>query len=259
MHDYDDIGKDDFIGETEIDVESRYFDEKWMSSENYPIEKRALKRPECEVATGSIRMWVEVVIDDANLADKALNQSSQSESLASMNSRGNYEKLSIDRPLWIISMMPPGDFELRVIVWEVQNCPIDDPEGLTDIYVTGALPSLDNKTIMRTDTHVRSEGFGSFNWRMKFLIKSEAYLDRNKYKLNLEIWDKDLLSANDYIASRSLDVWPAINACMNTGTKAILKSKGDEKLELECQTLRKLNKGKKPTILITVECLTKHE
>lgn len=60
---------------------------------------------------------------------------------------------------WNISMMPPEELELRVIVWEVLDCPIDDPEGMTDIYVSCSMSSYKNGETRKTDTHIRSTGY----------------------------------------------------------------------------------------------------
>lgn len=55
--------------------------------------------------------------------------------------------------------MPAEDLELRLIVWEVHDCPIDDPEGLTDIFVSCGMPSYKDSLTLKTDTHIRSEGY----------------------------------------------------------------------------------------------------
>lgn len=164
LWDKDPIIGDDFIGETEIDMESRYFDEKWMCTEHYPIETRKVYLPESKQATGSVRLWTEIQLESTASLDKNVQVIGQKSELSNLgtsqsNSRVEYEKAVCNRRDWDISMMPPGGFELRVIVWDLQNCPIDDPEGLTDIYVTCSMPSYDSKIIMRTDTHIRSEGF----------------------------------------------------------------------------------------------------
>lgn len=144
-------------------MEGRYFDEKWMCTENYPIEKRSLYKPETSVAVGSIWMWVEVMLVDSPILNKNVenlgSKVNDSQFSSESSSRADFEKVVANRKTWDISMMPPGGFELRVIVWDVQNCPIDDPEGLTDMYVTCTMPSYDSKLEMKTDTHIRSEGF----------------------------------------------------------------------------------------------------
>ena len=93
--------------------------------------------------------------------------------------------LGVSRFGWDIALMPPEDLELRVIVWEVNDCPIDDPEGLTDIYITGNMSSYPGGISRKTDTHVRSEGYGSFNWRMIFGLKVDEYTEPGNYNLDI--------------------------------------------------------------------------
>lgn len=52
--------RDDYIGETEIDIETRYFDEKWQAIPHYPIETRSLYKDQSSVPTGRIRLWIEI-------------------------------------------------------------------------------------------------------------------------------------------------------------------------------------------------------
>lgn len=176
LWDYDPIVGDDFIGETEIDVESRYFDEKWMCTEYYPIETRELFKPETSVAVGSVRLWVEVLVPEAAKSNRLMDTSKHDNSLLSSHSgsRAEYEKVVANRKKWDISMMPPGGFELRVIVWDIQNCPIDDPEGLTDIYISCKMPSYDPNLEMTTDTHIRSEGFVLFCHKGVLQLENEV-------------------------------------------------------------------------------------
>lgn len=60
MMDYDPLLSDDIIGETSIDLERRYFDEKWINLPEYPIETRELRKAGSCNSTGSIRLWVEI-------------------------------------------------------------------------------------------------------------------------------------------------------------------------------------------------------
>lgn len=155
--DYDDLKFDELIGEVEIDVESRYFDEKFMATEHYPIEKLQLRAPESRHPTGSIRLWVEISLLDLPQVQTKLDQSRDSSNSAT--SRGESEKVSLQRVPWNIALMPPGDYELRVIVWSVSDCPMGDFEDKSDIYVKCGLPSYNQKLIQQTDTHIRSDGF----------------------------------------------------------------------------------------------------
>jgi len=62
--------------------------------------------------------------------------------------------------------------------------------------------------VLRTDTHFRAKnGKASFNWRLKYPITLSSAM---KYqRLQVQLWDKDLISANDMIgeATLKLDRW----------------------------------------------------
>lgn len=74
-----------------------------------------------------------------------------------------------------------------------------DVEGTSDIYIRAF---LDSEEPQETDVHYRCQtGKGSFNWRMQFDCK----FPRKRYYLNLQIWDKDFFSGNDYIADAAID------------------------------------------------------
>jgi C2 domain. len=87
-----------------------------------------------------------------------------------------------------------------VIVWEAEGVPLVDSEGCVDIYITC---KLDDGRTLKTDTHARSQnGKGSFNWRMVFPVT----LPMKSHRLTFQIWDKDLLSKDDFISDATLDI-----------------------------------------------------
>lgn len=201
--------RDDYIGETEIDIETRYFDEKWQTIPHYPIETRSLYKDQSSVPTGRIRLWIEIfdpeevkIREQKILARRESLQMNSQRSLArgadvQVQKTDNLkvtpedsspkpvpkdgvgtpsekkplvteEKKDPERELrlkgifrhrWDISLMPPEELELRVIVWQAEGVPIDDPEGMTDIYVSCSMNSYPGGQTKKTDTHIRSEGF----------------------------------------------------------------------------------------------------
>lgn len=61
LFDYDLIGSDDFIGRTVIDIESRFFNKRYMSIPFNPIESRNLTCDETSSSRGIVRCWVDIV------------------------------------------------------------------------------------------------------------------------------------------------------------------------------------------------------
>lgn len=155
VKDFDDIwegGVDDVIGETEIDLEDRYFSNAWRSlgphpdgyDMKFPIEQRDLMG-ESGVTQGAIECWVEIF----SQRDMPLY------------------------PVMDISAPQKQKFELRVIVWDATDMkPMDTIGDMNDLYITGALSYRDHKNKLKekkqtTDIHWRSSGGkGSFNYRL---------------------------------------------------------------------------------------------
>ena len=102
--------------------------------------------------------------------------------------------------IWDITPKPPIDFELRIVVWEVDGVPSMDVEDCSDLYIEGNFRGK----IQTTDTHFRAQnGFGSFNWRMVWPITlSDEDMDLS---ISFQVWDKDFFSPNDYIAEGTLE------------------------------------------------------
>lgn len=173
--DYDGIG-DDLIGSTSIDIEDRWFTTAWRVMDPKPLERRTLHCPTSSAPQGKLEVWVELVTMDQ----------------------------ARDRPLLDIKPPPPLEFDLRVVIWKVDDVPHMDDEGMSDLYVTGHCSS--NNTLQKTDVHLRAKHhMGSFNWRMVWPITLDQHTKQFPY-LRLQIWDADLFSANDAIAETTLNL-----------------------------------------------------
>ena len=191
MMDYDPLKSDEIIGTTEIDIEARFFDPVYRNLPLYPIETRSLTRGDNQQALGTIRLWVEV-FDPAQVAKAADEYSTKLQNLKASSAFGLpkhsatllpqtgelpapvrtstvvlsdaevEDQLKIDgmsRKIWNIGLMPPEDLELRVVVWRVDDCPREDYEDVSDLYVTVGMPNLRDGVTKKTDTHIRSTGF----------------------------------------------------------------------------------------------------
>ncbi|XP_078093137.1 fer-1-like protein 4 isoform X2 [Mustelus asterias] len=127
----------------------------------------------------------------------------------------------------------PISYELRVIIWNTDDVALDDVNPLTgdrssDIYVKGWLKGLENEK-QETDVHFNSlTGEGNFNWRFVFRFdylptekeivykKKESIfsLEESEFRqpavLLLQLWDYDLISANDFLGSVEVKLYDMV-------------------------------------------------
>jgi hypothetical protein len=92
-------------------------------------------------------------------------------------------------------------------------------------------------------------GKGSFNWRMKFPILIGS--DEDSYRVNIQIWDRDILSFNDFIADATftyqnlaMDAWTSNRRVKRKGPNDVSifsrKSEGDDaKFWIDCKRRNK--------------------
>ena len=167
LWDQDDFVSDDKIGETVIDLEDRYFSNKWRRIIEKPIERRQLMHKSTKLSQGSILLWLEM---------HPLN--------------------AVPEPL-DISEKPPAEFEARLIIWQTSGVADHDVEGTSDLYIRAFVNENKPK---ETDTHYRCQnGKGQFNWRLLFPVK----LPCENCIISLQIWDRDVFSPSDFIADAS--------------------------------------------------------
>ena len=175
--DYDALFSDDLVGETSIDIEDRYFDNRWQALENKPIEVRQLYHPDYERSQGEVLMWLEMFDQD--------------------------EENKMEP--WNIEPEPKSTLQMRLIIYETEGMENLDIEDTSDIYV---MAFVDAEKKSQTDVHYRcSTGVGSFNWRMLIPIE----LPRDKYNLTIQVFDCDILSKDDFICGGRLNLYEILN------------------------------------------------
>ncbi|MCQ2817643.1 MAG: hypothetical protein MJ252_10295 [archaeon] len=178
--DYDPFISDDFIGQTVIDLEDRFFCQRWQALENKPIEVRPLIHPDRKGEQGDISLWLEMF----DLKEKEQRKKK-----------------------WCIETEPKQKFVVEVDVWGTEEMETFDVEGTSDIYIYGF---FDPKKKQSTDVHYRCQsGNASFNWRM--LFDYETPPSTKNYDFYLQVFDKDIFSSDDYMCQAKMNIENIIN------------------------------------------------
>lgn len=138
-----------------------------------PVERRILKHPDFETSQGWITLWLEI-----------------------FENRNDFKK-------WDISPPPKTEMELRMVVWETENIPRGDIEGVSDEYINCY---IDHDKKQSTDMHFRCQGKGSYNWRIVLPMTAP----RENTILNVMAMDNDFFSSDDYLSGNSLQLAPII-------------------------------------------------
>ena len=130
---------DEYMGEIQIDLESRFYNEKFRQQVNLPIEKQTIINKKTNEKVGELKMWVDIF--KKNRVEPGLN-------ISAIESK--------PLKLWEVSSAPSQTMELRVVVYETYDVPNNDPEDMSDIYVQVVADTGTERIIKRTDTHYRS-------------------------------------------------------------------------------------------------------
>ena len=88
-----------------------------------------------------------------------------------------------------------------------------DIEGTSDVYFELYMDN-NKKKKLKTDVHYRCmDGNASFNYRIKLQWKNKKDSER---QLQVRCFDRDLIGANEFIGSNTVDLWEPINDCILT-------------------------------------------
>eukprot|EP00602_Paraphysomonas_sp_CaronLab_P003319 CAMPEP_0185019240 /NCGR_PEP_ID=MMETSP1103-20130426/1865_1 /TAXON_ID=36769 /ORGANISM="Paraphysomonas bandaiensis, Strain Caron Lab Isolate" /LENGTH=1852 /DNA_ID=CAMNT_0027549443 /DNA_START=18 /DNA_END=5573 /DNA_ORIENTATION=+ len=195
--DKDDIGSDDVIGTTIIDLEDRWFDNRWQEfgRENRVVptddpnnirwdtkhlERRTLYVPSSNNGQGIVECWVDIMTPAE---------------------AGAF-------PPDDVALPPRKMFELRVVIWKTKDVPAQDTLGgqnMTDLYIKAWPEGCKEQS---TDTHWRSKkGKASFNWRMIFDVELGHNTRAMKFPhFHFQMWDRDIIKWNDCFAEGAIDM-----------------------------------------------------
>uniref|UniRef100_A0A7N8WV57 Otoferlin n=1 Tax=Mastacembelus armatus TaxID=205130 RepID=A0A7N8WV57_9TELE len=169
------------------------------------VETRPLLHPDKPgIEQGRIEMWVDMFPKDMTAPGPALD----------------------------ISPRKPKKFELRVIIWNTDEVVLEDDDIFTgekssDIFLFVLWLKGQQEDKQDTDVHYHSiTGEGNFNWRFIYpfdylmaeekivISKKESMFawDETEYKiparLNLQVWDADHFSADDFLGTLDLNRFP---------------------------------------------------
>ncbi|EGR29640.1 hypothetical protein IMG5_151880 [Ichthyophthirius multifiliis] len=175
----DAFGRDQLVGQTQIDMENRIFTAKWVKLDRKPFENRNLYPENETLSIGQLEIWVELI---------------------PFRFLKDYLPEKIAPP-------PKYEMELRVIVWETKDCVFkDEAEQCNDIFVRCFLKNQPAK-VQETDVHWRCRANGSFNWRMKFRQTYPLTIsDYGGDQLQVQLLDKDLVASNDIIGECAINL-----------------------------------------------------
>ncbi|EUD66600.1 hypothetical protein C922_02921 [Plasmodium inui San Antonio 1] len=168
---------DEVIGYTYIDMEDRYFNPRirqLMMDDNMPIELRSLKLENSTISHGSLRCWFEIFT----------------------------EEFAQRNPVKILCSNEPDDYQLRLVIWKVNNVAMDDSPTIS-LFVRCIYTDEDTEDKRDTDTHYNSkDGKGVFNWRFVYNVK----IPTNATNIKVQVHNYALLSSSEPIGEATLNL-----------------------------------------------------
>lgn len=163
------LGWSELIGETVIDLDSRWYNSAWRSLRKTPVETRALLAEDSSNMKGQLELFIDVL--DAKEVDKHPKL---------------YRPLPIKRP-------PQETYVMRVVIYKVTDCNLpyklanNNPSKLASLYVQVRLGNRPRDERETDRCKYVSDGIGEFNWRMKWDIELPSV--DIKPRLKLQVFD----------------------------------------------------------------------
>ena len=121
-----------------------------------PIEFRELYHPQKNAAQGIIEMFSEIMTKEQ----------------------------AAKIPMSKIQSIHKENYEIRIVIWETRDIPLVDG-GAVDIFLKCTFDPTgwsEDEVTKQTDTHMSSkDGYGQFNWRMKFDLSVPCEFPRLKF------------------------------------------------------------------------------
>lgn len=181
--DYDNAFSHDVIGRAVIDIESRFFDLSWQSLPEKPIERLYIYHDDFSEPQGEVSLWIDI-FDKKDFAKR-------------------------NNPVFI-KPRPAAKMEARVVIWECEGIQNLDMQS-SDIFFNATI----DQESQATDVHFNCwQGTGSFNWRLVLPVCFEENKGKEQF-VNLQAYDYDIFSKNDFIAQKSFSVERLLMECDN--------------------------------------------
>ncbi|KAH8085619.1 hypothetical protein JL720_7609 [Aureococcus anophagefferens] len=171
----------ELVGETKIDLEDRWFHRDWQAIDELepgtknklkPIEIRSLHKEGSHTAQGQVHMWLEI----------------------------RPEREALREPRTVLEAPEKREFEVRVICWKTKDVPYESGDYYAEFQIGDSKKQC-------TDIHWRCRsGRASWNWRLKFPVELPL-ASPELGRLNVQLWDKDIIKWNDIIGQSQLDLY----------------------------------------------------
>ncbi|EGB09875.1 hypothetical protein AURANDRAFT_14730, partial [Aureococcus anophagefferens] len=137
-----------------------------------PIEIRSLHKEGSHTAQGQVHMWLEI----------------------------RPEREALREPRTVLEAPEKREFEVRVICWKTKDVPYESGDYYAEFQIGDSKKQC-------TDIHWRCRsGRASWNWRLKFPVELPL-ASPELGRLNVQLWDKDIIKWNDIIGQSQLDLY----------------------------------------------------